>query len=129
MTEQFADVIRESPRASKVLVALFSCLIAFVVLALGWQQWVYSQQRQDVREIALRQEGLIKALADRQDTLRAALYDLRDVNSRQDIDIAKQTERTERYSCDVKELKEAMKAGFDKLATKIEMMESKRLYR
>jgi predicted negative regulator of RcsB-dependent stress response len=123
MRQQFEDVSRESPRASKVLVVLFSGLIAFVVLALGWQQWVYSQQRTDIKETAIRQETMITTLTTKQDLMWNHLSELKKESNAQNVEIAKAAEKLDRYNCDLKDLKDTMKGGFEKLSTKFENLE------
>jgi C4-dicarboxylate-specific signal transduction histidine kinase len=137
MTEQFEDVARESPRASKVLVGLFSALIGFVVLGLGWQQWVYTQQRedvskqisqshQDVKDIAARQDALISALTNRQDILRQRHEQLAEANSQQDVRIAKEYVTLERYSCDVAEIKKSLDKGISRIEAQIDNLQRRR---
>ena len=115
MTRQLEDVERDSPRASKILVALFSAILAFVVFALGWQQWVYSQNKDDMKVWESRYEELIRSLQNRQDILRQRHEDLVAENTRQDLRMAKDYVTLERYSCDMKDLKDTVKEGFKRL--------------
>jgi hypothetical protein len=122
MTKQFSDVSRDNPTLSKVLVVLFSVILVFVTLALGWQQWVYSQQRADVQAITGRQDLIISELKARQDRLASKHDDLAAQNAQQDQRIAREYVTLERYACDLREMKDSIKTGFESVTRQFEVV-------
>lgn len=119
MTQSIKDAAAK-PWVGTVLLALYSALIAFVIFALGWQWQVYQEHKRDIKEILDGQNAKISALTTRQDIIRQRHESLQADNYAQDQRIAKEYVTLERYSCDVKDLKEYMKEGFHRLTVQID---------
>jgi hypothetical protein len=121
MTEKMRDAAaKERPWIGTALLALYSTILAFIVFALGWQWQIYSDHKKDIKEALDKQNAAIAALTTRQDIIRQRQETLQADNYSQDQRISREFVTLERYSCDLKDLKDTMKEGFSRITKQVD---------